>query len=276
MANIAIVHDLAFVNWIVLFSLAGGSATAAVLGRLFSSATRGYVTFMAATAAALGLVTWLADGALPAPTSLAVAPDPSFDLPRHVALAAFSLLAAAYAVALARGGRAPWLGLAVLVAGTATAVVAALGWGGGLVAGVPVVVLFLLVVAVGGGTFATMVLGHWYLVTPHLEERPLVEGTRLLTWLLALQLVLFGLWTALGSGQDGRPFGALLGSSAVFVWLLLGIGLVFPLGVMVMANRTARTRSMESATGLLYIATAAVLAATIVASGLFFGTGLLA
>jgi hypothetical protein len=42
-----------------------------------------------------------------------------------------------------------------------------------------------------------------------------------------------------------------------------------------MAWRTAITRSMESATGLLYIEFALVLASTIVAAGLFFGEGLL-
>ncbi|MFI5261343.1 MAG: hypothetical protein ACHQZR_02160 [Candidatus Limnocylindrales bacterium] len=276
MANVAIVHDLAFVNWLVVFSLAAGSAAAAVLGRLFSEATRGYLVFMAVTASVLGLVTWLADGALPPSTDLAVPPDPSFDTVRTTALAAFSGLALAYAVALARGRRAALLGGAVLFAGAVAMVAAAMGWAGGVAAGVPAVVLFLLLAGVGGGTFAAMVLGHWYLVTPHLGERALVQATRLLVWLLTLRLICFGLWTALGTGPDGRPFGALVGSSAIFVWLLLGIGLVFPLAVMAMANRTARTRSMESATGLLYIATAAVLAATIVAGGLFFGAGLLA
>ncbi|HTS14286.1 MAG TPA: hypothetical protein VMH24_01360, partial [Candidatus Sulfotelmatobacter sp.] len=202
--------------------------------------------------------------------------DPAFDTPRRILLAAFVVLALADAVVAGRGRRAPRLGAALLVVIGLVTLTAAFGWGGGVVQGVPVAVLFLLLLAVTGGTFAAMVLGHWYLVTPALPPRPLIEMTRVLTWLLVLQLVLFWLWTALGSGPDGRPFGALVGTSAVFVWLMLGIGLLFPLGVVAMANRTARTRSMESATGLLYIATAAVLAATIVAAGLFFGTGLLA
>jgi len=271
-ANAAIVHDLAFINWVVLFALAGGGAGAAVVVHSMPDVAPGYLRFLAAFAAVLGVVVLLADLSLPSVTTLTVPGDASYDLPRRALLGVFVVLALAYAVAAGRGLRAPRLGAGVLLAAGLITVAAALGWGGGLVQGVPVVVLF----ALTGGTFAAMVLGHWYLVTPSLPARPLVEMTRVLTWLLALQLIIFWLWTALGSGAGGRPFGALVGSSAVFVWLLLGIGLVFPLAVMIMAHRTARTRSMESATGLLYIATAAVLAATIVAAGLYFGTGVLA
>ena len=42
-----------------------------------------------------------------------------------------------------------------------------------------------------------------------------------------------------------------------------------------MAHRTALTRSMESATGLLYIEFAVVLASTIVAAGLMLAEGVL-
>jgi hypothetical protein len=59
----------------------------------------------------------------------------------------------------------------------------------------------------------------------------------------------------------------------LLVWLLLGVGIVFPVVLTGMALRTARTRSMESATGLLYIDTAAVLAGTIVSAALLFGAG---
>ena len=53
------------------------------------------------------------------------------------------------------------------------------------------------------------------------------------------------------------------------------IGLVFPLVVSYAAVRTARTRSMESATGLLYINVGTIAAGTILAAGLYFGAGLL-
>ena len=65
------------------------------------------------------------------------------------------------------------------------------------------------------------------------------------------------------------------GDWALFVWLRLGVGLVFPLIVSWAAIQTARTRSMESATGLLYINVGSIAAGTILAAGLYFGAGLL-
>ena len=73
----------------------------------------------------------------------------------------------------------------------------------------------------------------------------------------------------------GAPFSALSGQWALFVWLRLIVGLIFPLIVSWAAVQTAKTRSMESATGLHYINVGTILAGTIVAAGLYFGAGLL-
>ena len=53
------------------------------------------------------------------------------------------------------------------------------------------------------------------------------------------------------------------------------IGLVFPALLTYAGWRTATSRSMESATGLLYIDLGAVATGTILAAGLFFGAGIL-
>ena len=58
----------------------------------------------------------------------------------------------------------------------------------------------------------------------------------------------------------------LVGPWALFVWLRLIGGLVFPLVVSWAAVQTAKTRSMESATGQLYINVGAIAAGTILAS----------
>jgi hypothetical protein len=88
--------------------------------------------------------------------------------------------------------------------------------------------------------------------------------------------VLFAVWVATGAGPGGAaPFAVLVGPWALFVWLRLLVGLVFPLIIAWAAVQTARTRSMESATGLLYIGVGAIAAGTILASGLYFGAGLL-
>ena len=88
--------------------------------------------------------------------------------------------------------------------------------------------------------------------------------------------MLFIVWQATGAGPaDVGPFASLVGPWALFVWLRLIIGLIFPLVVSWAAVQTARTRSMESATGLLYINVGTIAAGTILAAGLYFGAGLL-
>ena len=67
----------------------------------------------------------------------------------------------------------------------------------------------------------------------------------------------------------------MFGPWALFVWLRVLVGLIFPLIVSWAAVQTARTRSMESATGLLYINVGTIAAGTILAAGLYFGAGLL-
>src|SRR6185503_14965108 len=153
-------------------------------------------------------------------------------------------------------------------------VTGALSYGG---AAVGIVTLFLELVvaaAVFGGVWSAMVLGHWYLVTPRLPEAPLVRFARWLTLAVAVQLALFVAWLGLGAGPDGVPgFGSMVGPWALFVWLRLLVGLVFPLVVSWAAIQTARTRSMESATGLLYINVGTIAAGTILAAALYFGAG---
>jgi hypothetical protein len=124
-----------------------------------------------------------------------------------------------------------------------------------------------------------MIHGHWYLVTPKLAEAPLVLFSRLLLGVLVVQLFLFAAWVATGaasgSAASSGPFGALVGPWAFFVWLRFIVGLVFPIVVSWAAVQTARSRSMESATGLLYINVGTIAAGTILAAGLYFGAGLL-
>jgi hypothetical protein len=160
-----------------------------------------------------------------------------------------------------------------VAAGLATIGLAALGWGSAALPAPVIAVQLLVLSAVTGGVLAAMILGHWYLVTPKLTEGPLILAIRLLLAALIVQAVVFGLSVAVGIGATA-PFAALTGQYLLLVWLLLGVGIVFPLVLTVMALRTARTRSMESATGLLYIDTAAVFAGTIVSAALLFGAGL--
>jgi len=271
-----IYESLAFINWTVLAALATGTFGAVVIGRFRTDATKGYLAFTAFSAAAFALLAVLADTGLSTGQSqVAVSIDAAWDLPRRAALGALALLAATYGVRLSRGHRTPLLAAAGVVAAGLALLAAAIGWGGGGLASLPLLVELVLLATALGGVWATMVLGHWYLVTPRLPEAPLVRLSRWLEVALAVQLGLFIAWIGLGAGPGGSPaFAALVGPWALFVWLRLLVGLVFPLVVSWAAVQTARSRSMESATGLLYINVGTIAAGTILAAGLYFGAGL--
>ena len=279
----AIAANLAFINWTVLTGLAIGAVATVAFLRLRTAATRGFLGFTAACGVVFGLLALASDGALPglivgSPVEI----DGAFDALRRVALVAFCVLAAVSVIVLARGGRATVPLGAATAAGAATLVLGGLAWGGGIAPGLVLALQLAVLALATGGVFAAMILGHWYLVTTKLPEAPLVLVARGLFAVVALQLVLFAVWLALGAGPgaagpDGAdgPFAALVGPYALFVWLRLLVGLLFPLVVSWAAIQTARTRSMESATGLLYVNVGTVAAGTILAAGLYFGAGLL-
>ena len=280
MASTQIAQNLAFVNWTVLTGLAIGSYAAAVLVRRRTSATSGFLGFTATCAVVFGFLAWLSDGALP--VSLGDSPvvdDPAWAQPRATALLAFCGFAAlALLVRRVRPAAGAWVELAALAVGGLALVFAALSWGGVAVSGIAALLLqFVLVTASAGGVFSAMILGHWYLVTPKLPEAPLILLSRALFTVVAAQIVLFWVWIGTGAGPapDGAPFSALTGPWALFVWLRLIVGLIFPLVVSWAALQTAKTRSMESATGLQYLNVGSILAGTILAAGLYFGAGLL-
>jgi hypothetical protein len=273
-----IAQNLAFINWTVLTGLAVGTYAAVILLRRRSNATRGYLGFATACSIGFGLLAWLSDGALP--TSLGASPvavDATWEDPRRGVLLAFCALAALALVARRiRPSVAGPMEVLALAAAALTIAGGALSWGGGPLGTLGLLVELAALSAAIGGVFAAMILGHWYLVTPKLPEAPLILLSRALLAVVALQVVLFVAWVAVGAGPAaGAPFSALTGDWALFVWLRLIVGLVFPLIVCWAALRTAQTRSMESATGLLYINVGTIAAGTILAAGLYFGAGLL-
>ena len=273
-----IATTLPLINWTVLAALAVGSFAVVAAARLLTPATKGFLSFTAACAAGFGLLTYLSDAGLPTiPSTAIVTADPVFDGPRRAALIVFVLVAVVTTFAIARGSRARVLLVVGMAAGVAALALGALTWGVTPMGVVPLAIQLLVLAAATGGVFAAMILGHWYLVTPKLPEAPLVMVSRRLLWIVALQVALFAGWVGfgIGPGATGGPFAALVGPYALFVWLRLIVGLVFPLVVSWAALQTAKTRSMESATGLLYINVGTIASGTIIAAGLYFGAGLL-
>ena len=123
-----------------------------------------------------------------------------------------------------------------------------------------------------GSVWSGWMLGHWYLVTPQLSPRPLLLINAGLAAALGVQALLAlsmaGVALVMAPAETGPA--ALLDRYSWWFGLRVGIGVVFPLVLSWMIWRTARTRSMMAATGLLYIATGAVVSGEIIARVLYF------
>ena len=121
----------------------------------------------------------------------------------------------------------------------------------------------------------SMILGHWYLVSPKLPAKPLQELTFLLLAVLLLQGALLVINAAIPVRETPGSTALLagsLGSNPAF-WLRVGVGLLFPIALAYMAWRSSLEQAMMSATGLLYIAVGAVFVGELLARGLLFVTG---
>ncbi len=120
-----------------------------------------------------------------------------------------------------------------------------------------------------GSSLTGLSLGHWYLVSPTLSVGPLIRVTFLCIGAIVAQLVLLP-WLLLSAGTS---LSTLFSEDVLFLGVRIVFGLLVPLVALVMTWRTARIRSLDSATGLLYIVAALVLAGEIAARSLFFLNG---
>jgi hypothetical protein len=265
----SVARSLAFINWVVLVGLAVGSLAALLFITHRAEATRGYRGFTVFAAGGWAYLAWLADGALPLPDATAPIHDAGaqIDALRRALLIVVASLATLWMLRISRGGDGRRVGVLTVAAGVAVLFIGAVGWAPTPLIAVALFAQLLILSSVTGGAFAAMILAHWYLVTPKLPEAPLLLLSRTLGVGIAIQGLLFLLWQLFGLGGLGSGWD-------FFAILRLTIGLIFPALLTYAGWRTARARSMESATGLLYIDLGAVITGTILASGLFFGAGI--
>jgi hypothetical protein len=265
-----VARSLSFINWVVVSGLAVGSLAAILLLTHRSESTRGYRGFTVFAAGGWAFLAWLADGALPIPSADAPiqAATAEIDALRRLLLVLVACLATLWTLRIARGSDGRHVGLVTVVTAVAALIVAAVGWAPTPLVAVALALQLLILAAVTGGSFAAMILAHWYLVTPKLSEAPLLLLSRTLGIGIGVQIALFLIWQLFGLGGLGAGWD-------FFAILRLVIGLIFPALLTYAGWRTAKARSMESATGLLYIDLGAVTTGTILAAGLFFGAGIL-
>jgi DMSO reductase anchor subunit len=151
-----------------------------------------------------------------------------------------------------------------------------------------------------GGVMTAMWLGHWYLVTPALSEKPLQFSTTLVLVAIAAQVIFFLITgshstyanklsvhtsttpavsatatvTSSTSKVQVKPANAPVVtplSTTAISWLHILVGFVMPLILGALSWKLIRDRSFQSATGMLYLVVVCTLAGEIIARGLFLG-----
>jgi DMSO reductase anchor subunit len=174
--------------------------------------------------------------------------------------------------------------------------------GGSDLGGALVVAGFFAAALALGGVMTAMWLGHWYLVTPAMTEKPLLLSTTLVLLGVLFEVIFF-----IGAGANVAPVQANTGaqstpavvatatanpsttpppsatatvkpsdvptvtplSTGVIGWLRILVGFAIPLVLGSLAWKLVRDRSFQSATGMLYLIVVCTLAGEIMARGLF-------
>ena len=262
---------------IILVELAIGSLWVTLAADLRGGVTRGFVLTMTAAAAIVaGLAWWLAVSVNVGADVDGYLIDADWFGPVKDLLLAVAGTAAFYAFMVFMG----WdpLGRIVAIGGSVVGVVCVAFLAGMLappVWGYAGVLLALLAGTLAMGAVSTsMTWGHWYLTEGSLPGRPLRELAWILIVAIAAQAVLLAINAAVPERITPAPANPVEGGLLAnpLFWFRIGVGLVFALVLAVLALRTAQIRSMQSATGLLYICMGAVFTGEVLARGVQFLT----
>ena len=131
-----------------------------------------------------------------------------------------------------------------------------------------------------GAVVWAMNLGHWYLVSTSLPWGLLVRATEAFAVLAVLRaafaIVALGLVARASAGEAGEALAALLDPmrDGFFFWSRVMWGLVAPLVLAPFVVKTARMKSNQAATGLLYVGLVFVLVGELLAAYLTRRSGL--
>ena len=112
--------------------------------------------------------------------------------------------------------------------------------------------------AILGGTCTAMILGHWYLVIPSLQVSHLQSIVRvhIVSMLARIAVVGAAVWLAIATsnadlGPSFRHY--IMSVDGIFFWQRVLFGLAGPAVLSYLTYETAKIRSTQSATGILYV-----------------------
>lgn len=127
-----------------------------------------------------------------------------------------------------------------------------------------------------GITHYAMLLGHYYLVVPKLTEKPLLVSLRVFWAFLILKMLAsaWGTWQAAPYLTEGT----VLGDGYTFNWLIVSMRWLWGYGALAVLSgfawKLCRMRSIQSATGVLYIMVFFVFIGELLSAYLFLRNGL--
>ena len=261
--------------FVVLAETTIGTVFTVLLLRTRGDLTRGFLKFMAAAELGLALLALLAALGAPPASYVRLLPingTAAMVLPGLLVLVVVALAGAAWATWTGRSGLLTWLPPALisgaLLVGIALTFVTL---GGSVLDGLAIAGLSIVSSLVLGAATTGMLLGHWYLVTPALTNRPLLRAIAVLLVALLVQALLF-LPGLLGLARSPGSASAIIAQNPTLVvlWALGAVAL--PLLAAGLAFPTCRMRSFMSTTGLLYLAMIAVLPGQLLGHLLLFVT----
>jgi len=271
------VEALPYTLLLILAELAVGSLWVTLASDLRGGVTRGFVMTMAlCVAITAGLAYWTAAGITIKPEVDGYRIDTGWFDPAKRALLVVLITSVVYMFSVFMGwdpvGRLAGIAGAiagVLVVGLLAAILAPPTWGypGALLA------LVAGTLAMGAVSVA-MVWGHWYLTEGSLPGWPLRDLVRILLGALVFQAVIVAVNLVVPVRETPSPANpvdvSLLANPVLY--LRVGVGTVFAVVLAVLSLRTTKIHSMQSTTGLLYVAMGAVFTGEVLAKGLMFIT----
>ena len=209
-------------------------------------------------------------------------PEASANEAGRLAIVALAVLEAAMLLYWGTVGRAlasvrpGIIGLAV-AAGLVALVAQAIGGAEGVSAQVLTAASFLSSAALLGGACTAMILGHWYLVIPSLEVSHLqsIVKVHIASMVVRVVVVAAAVFVAIVSWQPGSGpsfKGYILSVSGIFFWQRVLFGLAGPGVLSYLTWETAKIRSTQSATGILYVDFFTVVVGEVLAKYLFLST----
>lgn len=217
--------------------------------------------------------------------ALAFRPDgPSGAGPERVALATLVVATGALLLYWAIIGRVlarlrPVLLWTTVIGGAVALVAQAVSWSAvemGPSAGLTIA-SFVSSAALLGGTSTAMILGHWYLVLPSMDVSLLQTVVKVHIGSTLLRIVVVGVVVGVALASWESPSGAgydryILSLEGVFLWQRVLFGLAGPVVLAYLTWETAKIRSTQSATGILYVDFFTVIVGEVLAKYLLVST----